>query len=181
MRSDRIRIFEYDARWAELFEQERARLEPVLRDRLTGPVEHIGSTAVPGLPAKPIIDMLAVVDDYAACAEVFDRLTEMDWLVAPEPGDQAARKWSLCHPDAGRRTHHLHLVEQGSPGWQTWLAFRDHLRVSPEDRAEYARIKRELASTDDQDRPAYRAGKAPFITDVLARADPWSARPPSAG
>lgn len=167
MRLDRIAIVEYDARWPRLFEEQRDRLESVLRDSLVRPIEHIGSTAVPGLPSKAIIDMAAVVADYDKVPAAFDALAALGWITAPEAGEAEARKWSLCFPSIERRSHHLHIVEENSAGWQTWLAFRDHLRTTPADRDEYARIKRELAAADDEDRPAYRAGKAPFIKRVL--------------
>jgi GrpB-like predicted nucleotidyltransferase (UPF0157 family) len=169
MRLDRIKIVEYDVEWAALFERQRRIVEPVLRNYLTRPIEHIGSTAVPGLPAKPIIDMAAIVRDYDKCAAAFDELATVGWLIAPEPGDEESRKWSVCYPTIERRSHHLHIVEEAWPGWRTWLAFRDHLRTAPADRDEYALIKRALAAADDQDRPAYRAGKAPFILSVLGR------------
>jgi GrpB-like predicted nucleotidyltransferase (UPF0157 family) len=172
MRLDPIKIVEYDARWPALFEQQRRRVEPVLAPWLVRPIEHMGSTSVPGLPAKAIIDMTAVVRDYDECTAAFDGLAALGWCLAPEPGDSAARKWSLCFPTIEHRSHHLHIVEATWTGWQTWLAFRDHLRETPADRDEYARIKRELAEADDRDRPAYRAGKAPFIAGVLSRLGP---------
>ncbi|WP_432943691.1 GrpB family protein [Kribbella sp. CA-253562] len=169
MRLDPITITEYDAHWPALFEEQRRPVESALAPWLTHPVEHIGSTAVPGLPAKPIIDMAAIVTSYESVAEAFPALTAVGWLPAPEPTDRESRRWSWCYPSVEYRTHHLHVVEHASDGWRTWLAFRDHLRVTPEDRDEYARIKRALAAADDRDRPAYRAGKAPFITGVLNR------------
>lgn len=169
MRLDRIAIVEYDPAWPLSFAEQSERLERVLRQWLIGPIEHIGSTSVPGLPAKPIIDMLARVADYDRCEGMFPRLAEVGWLPAPEPGDAAARKWSVCYPRVEYRTHHLHIVEHRSTGWPTLLAFRNHLRGCAEDRDTYARIKRDLAALDDQDRPAYRAGKAPFITEVLRK------------
>lgn len=171
MRLDRIKIVDYDPRWAESFEQQRRRVEPVLQPWLTRPIEHIGSTAVPGLPAKAIIDMAAVVRDVEGCADAFGALASLEWVAAPEPGDREARKWSVCFPDIARRSHHLHIFEEGSPNLRTLLAFRDHLRITPADRQEYARIKRDLAAADDEDRPAYRCGKAPLITGVLAKLD----------
>lgn len=167
MRLDRITITEYDANWPALFEEQRRPVQAALSPYLTRPIEHMGSTAVPGLPAKPIIDMLAVITDQAAVT--FDALSATGWLPAPEPGDAHARKHSWCYPTTEHRTHHLHIVEQSSTAWPTWLAFRDHLRSAPADRDEYARLKRALSAANDEDRPAYRAGKAPFITAVLNR------------
>lgn len=169
MRLDRIKIVEYDVRWPGLFEEQRQRVERILQPWLTRSIEHIGSTAVPGLPAKAIIDMAAEVRDPEACAEAFGSLASLDWVTAPEPDDREARKWSLCFPTIERRSHHLHIFEEGSSSLRTLLAFRDHLRSAPADRDEYARIKRELAAADDEDRPAYRSGKAPFITGILAK------------
>jgi len=169
-RLDPIEIIAYDPAWPGLFERERARVDQALSPWLAGPVEHIGSTSVPGLPAKPIIDMLARVEHYdpALTDPLVQALAGIGWIHAPEPTDAGQRKWSFCFPDASWRTHHLHVVEL-SWGWPGLLAFRDHLRTHPADAAEYARIKVELAAADNRDRPAYRAGKAPFIEGLLKR------------
>lgn len=168
-RRDRIVVVDHSPLWARSFESARSLVEPPLTEHLARPVEHIGSTSVPGLPAKPIIDMLAVVDSYEAVQGSLRGLTEVGWVAAPEPGDVDQRTWSWCSPSVAHRTHHLHVVEESSQGWPTWLAFRDHLRTHAEDREAYAAIKRRLAATDDEDRVAYRAGKAPFIATVLSR------------
>ncbi|MCY1145271.1 GrpB family protein [Actinoplanes sp. Pm04-4] len=161
-RQDPIHISPYDVSWPEAFEEQRVRIEPALLPWLTGPVEHIGSTAVPGLAAKPIIDMLARIDSYDA-AGIEQTMVALGWVHAPEPGDAEARKWSFCYPDAAWRTHHLHIFENASDRWPRLLAFRDHLRTHPADAAEYAELKRSLAAADAHDRPRYRSGKAPFI------------------
>lgn len=167
VRQDLIRIVDHDPSWASDFDVQRRRLEPVLAPWLTVSIEHIGSTAVQGLPAKPIIDMLAVITDRDAFGDAIDIVDELGWVHAPEPTDEANRKWSLCFPSIAHRTHHLHVVEQGSPDWPQWIAFRDHLRRAPDVAAEYARIKTQLAEDDARDRVRYRAGKAPFIEHVL--------------
>lgn len=167
-RRDPITIVAYDGAWPALFERERVRVEAALGPWLVGPVEHIGSTSVPGLPAKPIIDMLARITDYNHGSAITEAMVGIGWVAAPEPHDQPNRTWSFCLPDVGWRTHHLHVVERSSLGWPDWLAFRDHLRTHPDDAARYARIKSALA-VDARDRPAYRAGKAPFIEAVLRR------------
>ena len=168
-RRDPIEIVPYDDGWPAAFERQRSRVEPVLRPWLVGPVEHIGSTSVPGLPAKPIIDMLARVTDHRHTAGIVEAMATVGWVHAPEPGDDEARKWSFCFPGIARRTHHLHVHEVESPVWRSLPAFRDHLRTHPGDAAEYARLKMLLAAADAHDRPRYRAGKAPFITDLLKR------------
>jgi GrpB-like predicted nucleotidyltransferase (UPF0157 family) len=145
------------------------RVEPVLGPWIVGSVEHIGSTSIPGLAAKPIIDMVARIADYQRTAGLVEAMSGIGWTHAPEPGDEQARKWSFCFPDIGWRTHHLHIVEAAADNWQSLLAFRDHLRTHPDDAAEYGRLKTLLAAADAHDRPRYRAGKAPFIQDLLQR------------
>jgi GrpB-like predicted nucleotidyltransferase (UPF0157 family) len=161
-RQDPITIRPYDPGWPDAFERERARIEWALLPWLGAPVEHIGSTAVPGLAAKPIIDMMARVEDYGS-AGIEASMASIGWVHAPEPGDEAARKWSFCYPGIAWRTHHLHIYESTSDVWPRLLAFRDHLRSHPDDAATYAQVKRMLAAADPHDRPRYRAGKAPFI------------------
>ncbi|MDI1466131.1 GrpB family protein [Catellatospora sp. KI3] len=168
-RRDPITIVAYDAAWPVSFQAQRTRIESALAGLLVGPVEHIGSTSVPGLAAKPIIDMLARVDAYDRAAAIEAAMAGIGWVHAPEPGDEADRKLSFCLPDVAHRTHHLHVVEAASTGWPTWLAFRDHLRAHPADAAAYGELKARLAAADDRDRPRYRAAKAPFIADVLHR------------
>jgi GrpB-like predicted nucleotidyltransferase (UPF0157 family) len=173
MRRDPIVIVEYDDAWPSMFEVERARLAAVFAPALVRPIEHIGSTAVPGLAAKPIVDMLAVVDDIEGVGRLLPGIDEIGWVRAPEPNDEAQRRLSLCSPSVARRTHHLHVVEERSDGWRGWLAFRDGLRADPGAAAEYAALKRDLADrhgADPDERDAYRAGKADFIVEVTTAA-----------
>jgi GrpB-like predicted nucleotidyltransferase (UPF0157 family) len=134
---------------------------------------------VPGLPAKSIIDMLARVHSADESDRIVAAMAGIGWVHAPEPGDPAQRKLSFCYPDAAHRSHHLHVVEHGSAGWPTWIAFRDHLRTHPADAAAYGVLKTKLALQDDSDRPRYRAGKAPFIEGILRAARSPSPRPPA--
>lgn len=167
-RKDPILICPPDPGWPQSFAHERHRLEAALGPWLLAPIEHMGSTAVPGLPAKPIIDMLALIQDHDTFRPAIPVVADLGWVHAPEPGDEADRTWSFCFPQVAWRTHHLHVVEITSTAWPTWIAFRDHLRTHPETAAEYGRIKSDLAARDNRDRPAYRSGKAPFIQSVLA-------------
>jgi GrpB-like predicted nucleotidyltransferase (UPF0157 family) len=169
-RRDPIRMVAHRPEWAVAFERERVRVAAVLAPWAAGPVEHIGSTAVPGLAAKPIIDMMVSIGDHRHGAEVRAALAGIGWAHAPEPGDEDRRKWSFCFPDPEWRTHHLHVYEIGDPVPSSLIVFRDHLREHPDAAAEYGRIKTALAAADEHDRPRYRAGKAPFIQAVLERA-----------
>jgi GrpB-like predicted nucleotidyltransferase (UPF0157 family) len=173
MRQDPIRMYPHDPNWAVSFESERQRLTPVLTSWLVRPLEHIGSTAVPGLVSKSIIDIVAVVEDIAPVAEAAVRLGEIGWVEAPEPGDDTARKLQFCTPSTELRTHHMHIVERGSSGWRGWLAFRDYLRSHPDIAWEYGELKTRLAhqhGRDPDQRDAYRAGKAEWVREVTSRA-----------
>ncbi len=173
MRRDPIRMVPYDPGWAVSFEYERARLARALDPWLVHPLEHIGSTAVPGLVAKPIIDMLAVVEDIEAAGAAAAPLREVGWVSAPEPRDEVERKVSFCLPSVELRTHHLHVVERASSGWRGWLAFRDYLRTHPELAREYGELKARLAAAhgaDPNQRDAYRAGKADWVGSMTTRA-----------
>jgi GrpB-like predicted nucleotidyltransferase (UPF0157 family) len=173
-----------DPRWAVDFENERNRLTSVLKPWLDRPVEHIGSTAVPGLVAKPIIDIVAVVKDIDSAAAARAPLDAIGWLAAPEPEDALERKLSFCTPTIALRTHHLHVVEQSSPRWRGWLAFRDYLRAHPEAAQEYGELKTRLADEngpDPNERDLYRAGKSDWIrttTTLALAATPLRPRPP---
>jgi GrpB-like predicted nucleotidyltransferase (UPF0157 family) len=168
-RRDSIKIVPYSESWPLAFEEQRERVERVLRPWLRRPIEHIGSTSVPGLAAKSIIDMLACFEEYSHGAEAFAAMSRIGWIHAAEPDNQANRKWSFCFPSIELRTHHLHIFEVRDPFVSQLLAFRAHLRSHPDEAAEYARIKAALAAADSHDRPRYRMGKAPFIEGVLER------------
>jgi GrpB-like predicted nucleotidyltransferase (UPF0157 family) len=173
MRLDPIVLVPSDDDWPVSFERERGRLIDVFGDRLTAPIEHIGSTAIPGLAAKPIIDMVAVVDNVDRVAPSMAALAEIGWLPAPEPWDAVERSLSFCTPSVEHRTHHLHVVESTSLRWPGWLAFRDHLRHHPELVAEYATLKAGLAArygADPNRRHDYRSGKADWVERVTAEA-----------
>jgi GrpB-like predicted nucleotidyltransferase (UPF0157 family) len=174
MRLDAISMADYDPAWPVLFEQQRQAVTLVFHGLLLRPIEHIGSTSVPGLMAKPIIDMLAVVTDHDAVEKALSHLPDIGWVLVPEPGDDASRKHSACYPSVEQRSHHLHVFEE-TAGWPDLLLYRDYLRAHPAVAEEYAALKRRLAELDDQDRPRYRAAKAPFILGTLDSARRWQA------
>jgi GrpB-like predicted nucleotidyltransferase (UPF0157 family) len=173
VRADPIVIVAHDPEWANVFARERARLQAAFGTAVVRPIEHIGSTSVPGLPAKAIVDMLAVVDRIDDADAGQPAVEATGWIAAPEPEDADERRRSFCFPSIELRTCHLHVVEEREPAWRGWLAFRDHLRVHADVAAQYASLKRTLAiehGTDPDDRAAYRAGKAAFIRAVTATA-----------
>lgn len=153
-----VAIVEYDPAWPAAFEAERARLAPLLPPGAD--VHHFGSTAVPGLAAKPVIDMIVLVGDIDAPVAA---LVQRGGYQYPEAFNATlAHRRFLCYPTAAHRTHHLHLVDE--PGeLQRRLRFRDRLRADPSLASEYAALKRELAERYRDDREAYTEAKSEFV------------------
>jgi len=157
-------IAAYDQNWPALFEAERAVLSKVLRPWLMGPIEHVGSTAVPGLPAKPVIDIMAGVDSLDSSREALLPLRELGYQYAPYHPD--LMHW-FCKPSFSHRTHHLHLVPLRSPLWYDRLRFRDCLRSTPAVANEYAALKYRVAELHRFDREAYTDAKGAFVARIL--------------
>ncbi|XVV09651.1 GrpB family protein [Actinoplanes sp. CA-131856] len=167
MADERIHLQAYDPAWAERFEQEAEKLREVLGEHVVGGVHHVGSTAVPGLKAKPIIDIMVGVRDLESTKGCIELVAGLDYLYAPYRVD--VMHW-FCKPDPARRTHHLHLVPVGSPRFVDVLAFRDHLRSRPEAARRYERLKVELATRYADDRDAYTEGKSALVAEMTAEA-----------
>ena len=161
-----IEVVPYDPAWPARFEEERRLLEDVLAPWLEGGIHHVGSTAVPGLAAKPVIDILAGVRDREESRAVFDSLTALGYCYFPYRADEM--HW-FCKPSPAFRTHHLHVIERSHPRFAGELAFRDELRANPKTAAEYEALKLRLAEHYRDDREAYTEGKAAFVEAVLAR------------
>ena len=159
-----IIIEPYDPAWPARFESERLLLAPVLAPWLVGPIEHVGSTAVAGLPAKPIIDIMAAVGDLPSSAPAIEALRPLSYCYFEY---QAHVMHWFCKPSDHERTHHLHLVPLDSTLWRDRLAFRDSLRADAAIRRSYAELKLALASTHRDDREAYTEAKTDFIRAVL--------------
>jgi GrpB-like predicted nucleotidyltransferase (UPF0157 family) len=160
-----IRLAAPDPGWAARFELEREALEEAIGEWVHGGIHHVGSTAVPDLEAKPIIDILVGVRDLEIARACFESLAGLGYLYAPYL--PAEMHW-FCKPDPARRTHHLHLVPVDSPRYCDELAFRDRLRADPRLAADYATLKRQLAERYRDDREAYTDAKGAFIRAALA-------------
>jgi GrpB-like predicted nucleotidyltransferase (UPF0157 family) len=171
-----IVVFDYDPNWPAMFEQERTRVKDAL-----GPfalaIEHMGSTSVPGLPSKPIIDLLVGVPSLEGAKQrCIEPMKALHYTYVPEyaswiPGELFFRKGP-----PGPWTHHAHLMELAHPRWEALLVFRDYLRAHPEAAHAYANIKRRLANTSMEDIEAYRTGKNRFVEETTAKARAWKSR-----
>ena len=167
---EEIAITEYNPRWPALFQIEAEFLRRKLPHRLIRRIEHFGSTAVPGLAAKPIVDMLIEVvslDDARTHIVPLLEAAGYDYFWREDVSPPYA--WFIKRDSEGKRTHHLHMVESDSELWDR-LFFRDYLRQFPEEGERYVTLKRSLAAACPNDRIAYTSGKTEYIQSVTAKA-----------
>lgn len=168
---DQIVVVPYDAAWPQRFRVESQLIQMALAD-LQPVVEHIGSTSVPGLAAKPTIDMLVGVRSLADFSRHADLLIAYGYEYIPEYERALPDRRFFKRVVRGVRTHHVHVVEFGGLYWQRYMAFRDSLRRDAGLAARYATLKRGLAARHRFDRDAYTNGKTGFIESALARCAP---------
>lgn len=164
-----IAIIDYEPSWPALYEDERRRILRAIEGVVVA-IEHVGSTAVPGLAAKPIIDIMAGLHSLADAPRTFATLEAMGYEYVPQDEVYIPERRYFRKPRTRPRTHHLHMVEVRSEFWRRHLLFRDFLRAHSEVAREYAALKRTLADRYGSDGLAYTDAKAPFIESVLARA-----------
>lgn len=165
----RVLVIDYDPAWPVLFEAEQTRIRHVLGPNAVA-VDHIGSTAVPGLGAKPTIDILVSLrrpEDARAC---IGPLAMIDYEYVPEYEKFLPDRRYFHKGPPLRRTYHLHMVERGSLVSERYLLFRDYLRADPEEAARYHALKKELADRFGADREGYTDAKTSFVEASLARA-----------
>jgi GrpB-like predicted nucleotidyltransferase (UPF0157 family) len=172
MTDEPIRIVPYDPTWPARFERESVALTDAIGEWVTGGVHHVGSTAVPGLAAKPVIDILVGVRSLEESRACFARLGELEYLYFPYRSEEM--HW-FCKPNPKRRTHHLHLIPADGKRFRDELAFRDYLRAHGDVAEEYGELKRRLAEEFRHDREAYTEAKGEFIRGVVDRATGRSA------
>lgn len=167
-----VSLHPYNPAWADKFEREAGLLTEALEPWITGGVHHVGSTAIPGLAAKPIIDIMIGVAGLDASRPCIDLLAELDYCYAPHRTD--VMHW-FCKPSPARRTHHLHLVPTGTERFNDVLAFRNYLRTHPDALRQYEYLKQQLAARHAHDRNAYTEGKSALVASLTESARIWSA------
>ena len=168
---DAVVIADYDPCWPQWFEQESANLQTILPKDLVLRIEHVGSTAIPGMAAKPVIDMLVEISSFdCAKAIAIPRLQERGyeyiWRSDRPPGHMMFIK--RASPN-GPRTHHLHMAPVEHKLWER-VYFRDYLRTAPEEAHRYAQLKRDLVNRFPTDREAYTNGKSAYVKLITAKA-----------
>lgn len=169
-----VELVPHDPTWREAYEAEVRRLESIAGDHFSS-YEHVGSTAIEGIPAKPVTDLIALVADLEGARAVIPALEANGYEHRPD-GDVAGRLF-LAKGPRSERTHYLSITERGSEVHRETVAFRDYLRAHPDVAAEYAARKCDLAAEHPDDRGAYTAAKSGFVERITDRALDWAADP----
>ncbi|MEA5598384.1 GrpB family protein [Rivularia sp. UHCC 0363] len=175
---DQIEIVDYNPDWANMFEREAESIRKALRN-LIAEIQHIGSTAVPGLAAKPIIDIMVGVRCLADGQSTIKPLEDLGYVYwSNNPNSEKMFFVKGMPPYGEKRTHHVHVVEVDGEFWQRRL-FRDYLRIHPQEARRYETLKRDLAVRFRDDREAYTQGKTDYIREVMKKALAFSFYPKS--
>jgi len=162
MKAKHIEVVPYRKDWPEQFETEAAKLKEVLGDNCIV-IHHIGSTSVPGLSAKPIIDIIAVVKNICSVDDQFKEMESTDYQVRGEMGIPFRR---FFQKDTDLKTHNIHIYEQGNSEIERHLKFRDWMINNQEDKDAYAELKLGLSKKFSKDRMSYTSGKDSFIANI---------------
>ena len=161
-----VEIHVYDSSWKNQFVREKQKIETVIGHHVLA-IEHIGSTSVKGLAAKPIIDIMVGIPDLENALSLVEPLREInyDYVPIPKFKDRLFFRKGLWR----KGTCHLHICEFNGNEWKDKLLFRDYLRMHPEAAAEYASLKEQLAAKYKHERSAYTKEKEPFIKNILLK------------
>ncbi|MGG0643075.1 GrpB family protein [Sporosarcina gallistercoris] len=164
----KIRLSEYDKKWIQLFEDEAEFLAGIFKDEVVN-FEHFGSTAVPDMKAKPVIDMMCLVKDIEKIDLFNSQLQLHGYDVAGEWGIPGRR---LFRKGGDNRTHHVHVYQHNHPQIRRHLVFRDYLRTHPDEVERYSGFKEKLAERYDET-SLYSKAKKPFIKEMEQQALDW--------
>lgn len=161
----RVEVVEHRSEWAGMYEREARTISRILSGQILR-LHHIGSTAIRGIYAKPIIDMMGEVRQISVVDGLNERMLEVGYRPMGEYGIKGRRFFIKGSDEA--RIVHLHLFQQGSAEIEKHLAFRDYLRVNPDVALQYSHLKRQLAAKHTYDIQAYMDGKDGFIRQILS-------------
>ena len=164
-----IIIAEYDPQWPLLFEQERKRIEAVLGNEAIR-IEHIGSTAIPGLIAKAVIDIAIGIQRLKMASRYIPLIEGLEYIYEPTFEALLPERRFFWKGTPTVHTYHIHMAEVGSPLWVKPIMFRDYLRKHPDEAQHYGELKRSLAEKCVNDMDAYIDGKTVFVEEVLVKA-----------
>lgn len=167
-----VKLCEHDSEWADEAARTIEYLKQLLKDQDILEYQHVGSTSINGIPAKPIIDIAAAISDESVvekCKDTFEaegfkylgKVQDDDWM------------YYIGHPGQNDRTHHVHLVTAGSRTWKAYIAFRDYLNTFPDEAKKYEDIKRKAAEQNINKRKEYHKMKSPVIDELEMKAIEW--------
>ena len=166
----KVEVVAHDPDWTRQFQQEAERMTAILGTEIVT-IHHFGSTAIAGIPAKPIIDMLIEVRTIDKIDTFNDALARIGYKAMGEYGISGRRFFQ--REMNGRRTHHVHVYQVDNPEIERHLNFRDYMRVHPAEAAAYGRLKEQLAQQFPDDMESYVAGKSDFVCEVERKAKVW--------
>lgn len=172
----KVTIVEYDEAWAQLFAAEKAMLQQVVGDPAVE-IEHMGSTSVAGLAAKPVIDILIGLGDFSMADSLVPKIAATGYEYIKEFEVEMPYRRYFTKPHRGADTHHIHMVAMGSEFWTKMLLFRDYLRVNSHARVAYANLKKDLAKLEWKDVDEYATAKTAFIRQTEKAAEEFFAKP----
>ncbi len=165
-----VRIVDYDPQWAILYEEEKRRILESVGEIIVR-IEHIGSTAVPNIGAKPTVDIIVAVNNLNDAEKCIEPLQRIGYEHQPEhEASTPERRFFRKGRPPKEQHYHLHMVELTSGFWKRHLLFRDYLRTHPDVAQEYYELKKRLADKYGSDREGYTEAKTSFIESVVANA-----------
>ncbi len=165
-----IIVVAYDPKWPALYDEEKSRILAALAKR-EACLEHFGSTSIPGLAAKPVIDIAMGIQQLDQASQYITVLESLGYVYMPELEAELPERRFLWRVAPGGQRYHISLTEIHRPVWEQPLAFRDYLRLHPEAAAEYGKLKEKLAAQSGSDIGAYIYGKTEFVERILQAAN----------
>lgn len=165
----KVIIAEYSSTWPALFEQEKKLLKRALGEN-ENIIEHMGSTSVIGLAAKPVIDIMIGLRDFSIANDMVSKIEALGYEYISKYEDTMPFRRYLKKVAKGKDTHHIHMVRIGGEFWERHLLFRDYLREHPDSMKEYATLKKKLAKEEWENTNEYADAKTAFIKGVEQKA-----------
>ena len=162
-----VKLSKYNPKWKTLFEEESALIFSAAENFIID-IQHIGSTAIPDVVAKPIIDILAAIDSLSNISKIIEPLKKIDYIHRGEQGIPG--RHLFVKGGEGFRTHHLHVVVKNHQEWTKHILFRDYLRANPKEADKYSRLKQVLLKKFEFEREKYTTGKSEFIEKIIKKA-----------
>lgn len=162
-----VKLEDYNEDWKEKFEKERKTLSQIFKEDALE-IQHVGSTSIPGLEAKPIIDIAIAVKELEIALKYVEKMEEAGYSFRGNAGVEG--RYFFAKGPEDNRTHYVHIEPINSPNWETHIFYKKYLLEHPEIVAEYEKLKEELARLYPEDRKKYTSGKNDFIQKILNKA-----------